>query len=258
MVSLAEPAIWNMAYYLAADAHCTFVLDTNTGSKSPLTYWFFSLSGASPIGRTALDSVSISKMKKLMLNDDALDLLFRNARTHNVWLEKPVSDELLHQLYDLMKYGPTSANSSPARIVFVKSPEARENLAACMSEGNAAKTRQAPVTAIIGMDFKFYEKLPQLFPHTDARSWFVGNQPLIDATAFRNSALQGAYLIIAARALGLDCGPMSGFDEEKVNAAFFAGTSVKANFVCSLGYGDHSKLFPRSPRLSFDEACRIT
>lgn len=192
-----------------------------------------------------------------MLNDEALDLLFRNARTHNVWLDQPVSEELLHQLYELLKWGPTSANSSPARIVFVKSPEAKEKLVACMSEGNAAKTRQAPVTAIIGMDMEFYEKLPQLFPHTDARSWFAGKQASIEATAFRNSSLQGAYLIIAARALGLDCGPMSGFDADKLNAAFFAGTPVKVNFVCSLGYGDAAKLFPRSPRLSFDEACAI-
>lgn len=192
-----------------------------------------------------------------MLNNETLDVLFRDARTHNVWLEKPVADELLHQLYDLMKWGPTSANCSPARIVFVKSAEQKEKLVACMSEGNAAKTRQAPVTAIIGMDMEFYEKLPQLFPHADARSWFAGNQAAIDATAFRNSSLQGGYFIIAARALGLDCGPMSGFDADKVNAAFFADSPVKVNFVCSLGYGDTSKLFPRSPRLSFDEACKI-
>jgi 3-hydroxypropanoate dehydrogenase len=192
-----------------------------------------------------------------MLNDDALAVLFRDARTHNVWLDKPVSDALLHQLYDLMKWGPTSANCSPARIVFVKSPEQKEILAACMSEGNAAKTRLAPVTAIIGMDMAFYEKLPQLFPHTDARSWFAGKPAVIEGTAFRNSSLQGAYLIVAARALGLDCGPMSGFDADKINAAFFAGTTAKVNFVCSLGYGDADKLFPRSPRLDFDEACRI-
>lgn len=193
----------------------------------------------------------------LMVNEDVLDTLFRNARTHNVWLEKPVSSELLHQLYDVMKFGPTSANCSPARIVFVTSPEAKEKLVACMSQGNAEKTRQAPVIAVIGMDMEFYEKLPQLFPHTDARSWFTGNPAAIEATAFRNSTLQGAYLMIAARALGLDCGPMSGFDAEKLNAAFFAGTTAKVNFVCSLGYGDHSKLFARLPRLSFDEACRI-
>jgi len=192
-----------------------------------------------------------------MLNDTALATLFYNARTHNVWLDKPVSDQQLHQLYDLMKWGPTSANCSPARIVFAKSPEAKEKLGACMDPGNADKTRAAPVTAIIGMDIAFYEKLPQLFPHADARSWFAGKPAKIDETAFRNSSLQGAYLIMAARAIGLDCGPMSGFNAEMVNATFFAGTSVKANFVCSLGYGDQGKLFPRSPRLSFDEACKI-
>jgi len=192
-----------------------------------------------------------------MLTDTALATLFQDARTHNVWLDKPVSDQQLDQIYELMKWGPTSANCSPARIVFAKSDAAREKLAACMSSGNADKTRQAPVTAIIGMDMEFYEKLPQLFPHTDARSWFAGNQKAIEATAFRNSSLQGAYFIIAARAIGLDCGPMSGFNEDKVNAAFFAGTSVKVNFVCSIGYGDRNKLFPRSPRLTFVEACSI-
>jgi 3-hydroxypropanoate dehydrogenase len=192
-----------------------------------------------------------------MLDNTAIDILFRHARTHNVWLDKPVTDQQLQQIYDLMKWGPTSANCSPARIVFVKSAEEKEKLVACMAAGNAAKTRQAPVTAIIGMDMAFYEKLPQLFPHTDARSWFVGNQSLIDSTAFRNSSLQGGYLIMAARAVGLDCGPMSGFDADKVNATFFAGTTIKANFVCSLGYGDVTKVFPRSPRLSFEEACSI-
>jgi 3-hydroxypropanoate dehydrogenase len=192
-----------------------------------------------------------------MLDDAVLDTLFRNARTHNVWLEKQVTDEQLHQVYELMKWGPTSANCSPARIVFVKSTDEKEKLVACMDAGNAAKTRAAPVTAIIGMDMAFYEKLPQLFPHTDARSWFAGKQALIESTAFRNSSLQGGYFIIAARAVGLDCGPMSGFDADKVNAAFFAGTTIKANFVCSLGYGDHSKLYPRSPRLKFEEACSI-
>lgn len=192
-----------------------------------------------------------------MLDAPSLDILFRNARTHNAWLEKPVSDEQLRQIYDLMKWGPTSANSSPARIVFVKSVEEKEKLVACMNPGNAAKTRAAPVTAIVGMDMAFYEKLPQLFPHTDARSWFAGNQPLVESTAFRNSSLQGGYFIMAARALGLDCGPMSGFDADKVNATFFAGTTIKANFVCSLGYGDHTGVHPRSPRLSFAEACLI-
>jgi len=192
-----------------------------------------------------------------MLDNTALDTLFRHARTHNGWLDKPVSNQQLHQIYDLMKWGPTSANSSPARIVFVKTPEAKEKLLACMNPGNVEKTRAAPVTAIIGMDMEFYEKLPKLFPHTDARSWFAGNQLLIDTTALRNSSLQGGYLIMAARALGLDCAPMSGFDAEKINDAFFAGTSIRANFVCSIGYGDPHKLRPRGPRLSFDEACRI-
>ena len=183
--------------------------------------------------------------------------LFTDARTQNGWLDTPVPDETLHQLYELLKWGPTSANCSPARIVFVRSAEARATLAACMAPSNAPKVQQAPVTAVIGMDMAFYEKLPQLFPHADAKSWFVGNQPMIDATAFRNSSLQGAYLIMAARALGLGCGPMSGFDAAKVDAAFWAGTTVKTNFVCSLGHGDPAKVFARSPRLAFDEACRL-
>ena len=193
----------------------------------------------------------------MSLDPAGLDLLFREARSHNKWRDEPVSDETLHELFDILKYGPTSANCSPARIVFVRSAEEKEKLVACVSPGNADKTRAAPVTAIIGMDMAFYDKLPQLFPHADARSWFAGNQPVIDATAFRNSSLQGGYFILAARALGLDCGPMSGFDADKLNAAFFTGTSVKVNFICSLGYGDPSKLFGRSPRLSFDEACKI-
>ncbi|HZW19859.1 malonic semialdehyde reductase [Noviherbaspirillum sp.] len=193
-----------------------------------------------------------------MLNDTALQTLFTDARTHNGWRDKPVTDEQLRQLYDLMKWGPTSANCSPARIVFVKSPEAKEKLLACMNSGNIEKTKSAPVTAVIGMDMEFYEKLPQLFPHNpDARSWFAGNQPNIDTTALRNSSLQGGYFIMAARALGLDCAPMSGFDAVKMNDTFFKGTSVRVNFVCSIGYGDTSKLHPRGPRLSFDEACRI-
>lgn len=196
-------------------------------------------------------------MDTTMIDNNALDTLFRNARTHNGWQDEPVTDAQLQEIYDLMKWGPTSANCSPARIVFVRSTAEKEKLAACMAPGNVEKTKAAPVTAIIGMDMAFYDKLPQLFPHTDARSWFVGNQPLIDGTAFRNSSLQGAYFIIAARAMGLDCGPMSGFDADKVNAAFFAGTSVKVNFVCSIGHGDAAKLFGRSPRLSFDEACKI-
>ena len=192
-----------------------------------------------------------------MLNDTTIETLFTQARTHNAWLDKPVSDAQLHQIYDLMRWGPTSANCSPARIVFIKTHEAKVRLLECMAPGNVEKTRAAPVTAIIAMDMAFYEKLPQLFPHADAKPWFEGNQPLIDATAFRNSSLQGGYFIMAARSIGLDCGPMSGFDAEKINATFFSGTSVKANFVCNLGYGDPAALFTRSPRLSFDEACRV-
>jgi len=194
-----------------------------------------------------------------LLSEAALDQLFREARTFNAFLDKSVSDELLHQVYELAKFGPTSANASPARLVFVKSKEAKAKLEPFLSEGNRAKTMAAPVTVIVATDHEFYEKLPKLFPHADARSWFVGNQPLIDTTAFRNGTLQGAYLIMAARALGLDCGPMSGFDNAGVDKAFFADApAVKSNFLINLGYGDASRdLFPRSPRLSFDEACRI-
>ena len=183
--------------------------------------------------------------------------LFDHARTHNGFMAEPVPEAILRQLYEMMKWGPTSANCSPARIVFVTTPAAKEKLLAGMAPGNVEKTRSAPATAIIGMDMAFYDKLPALFPAADARAWFVGNQPKIDETAFRNSSLQGAYFIIAARALGLDCGPMSGFDAAKVDAAFWAGTAVKTNFIVNLGRGDISKLFGRSPRLTFDEACRI-
>lgn len=192
------------------------------------------------------------------LAETALDQLFRSARTYNAFLPKPVSEEQLHALYELAKFGPTSANSSPMRVVFVKSEAGKEKLKPFLSEGNRAKTLAAPVTAIIANDHEFYEKLPQLFPHADARSWFVGNQEMIDRTAFRNATLQGAYVIMAARSLGLDCGPMSGFDNAGVDQAFFAGTSIKSNFLINIGYGDASRdLFPRSPRLSFDEACRV-
>jgi 3-hydroxypropanoate dehydrogenase len=193
-----------------------------------------------------------------ILSEAAFDQLFREARTFNAWLPKDVSDEQLHQLYDLTKFGPTSANASPMRVVFVKSKEAKQKLAPFLSENNRAKSMEAPVTAIIASDQAFYEKLPVLFPHADARSWFVGNQAMIDATAFRNSSLQGAYLLLAARAIGLDCGPMSGYDQAGVDTAFFGGTTVKSNFLINIGYGDGSRnLFPRSPRLSFDEACSI-
>lgn len=195
------------------------------------------------------------------LTAEALDQLFLKARTFRgssqAWLDTPVSDARLTQLYDLMRMAPTSANCSPARIVFVRSEQAREQLREALNPGNVDQTMAAPVTAIIGQDMAFYEQLPTLFPHADARSWFEGNPELIEETAFRNASLQGAYLIMAARAIGLDCGPMSGFDKDKLDAAFFAGTSVKSNFICSLGHGNRDTLTPRSPRLDFDQACRI-
>ncbi len=192
-----------------------------------------------------------------ILNDAGLDLLFREARTHNGWTDKEVSDVMLQAVFDLAKMGPTSANCSPLRIVYVKSQAAKERLKPALIEGNVDKTMAAPVTAVLGHDLEFYEQLPKLFPHTDARSWFLGNDELIEATAFRNGSLQGAYFILAARALGLDCGPMSGFDNAMVDQAFFPNGKVKSNFICNLGYGDPSKLFPRSPRFDFDEVCKI-
>ena len=196
-------------------------------------------------------------MSKVVSNDD-LDLIYRLARTHNGWLDKPVPDELLRQVYDLAKWGPTSANMCPMRIVFVRSREAKERLKPALQPGNVDKTMAAPVTAIIGMEVRFYEQLPRLFPHADAKAWFKDlPEPVLEYTALRNSSLQGAYFILAARALGLDCGPMSGFNNAQVDAAFFAGTTVKSNFICNLGYGDPSKLHPRLPRLDFGEACKI-
>lgn len=186
------------------------------------------------------------------LNDDALNQLFREARTYNGYLDKPVSDAQLDAIWELMKYGPTSANCLPARLVWCVSKESKEKLAPLTLPANGEKILQAPVTVIIGMDLEFYEQLPELFPHTDARSWFVGNDELIEKTAFRNSSLQGAYFIMAARALGLDTGPMSGFDNAKVDEAFFAGTKFKSNFISTLGYGDASTIFERSPRPEFE------
>jgi len=186
-----------------------------------------------------------------------LQQIWTNARSQNGWLDKPVDDALLMQAYDLAKWGPTSTNSSPQRIVFVKSTEAKEKLKACLAAGNVEKTMTAPVTAIFANDMEFYEKLPVLSPHNNSRSWFVGNDALIQSTAFRNGTLQAAYFMLAARAVGLDCAPMSGFNNAKVDAAFFAGTPIKSNFICSLGYGDPAKLHPRGPRLAFNEANSI-
>lgn len=181
--------------------------------------------------------------------------LFTEARTQNGYRPTPVSDEQLRELYDLLKWGPTSANSTPARFQFVRSAEGKARLLACVNHGNVRKITEAPVTAIIGMDLAFHDKLAFLFPHTDARSWFAGDAAKIAETAFRNSSLQGGYFILAARALGLDCGPMSGFDAAKMDAAFWAGTTVKTNFICTLGEGDPAKVHARNPRLPFEEAC---
>ncbi|MBO0723016.1 MAG: malonic semialdehyde reductase [Blastocatellia bacterium] len=206
------------------------------------------------------------------LNDEALDQLFREAHTHNAWLEKPVTDDTLRQLYDLLKWGPTSANGFPARFLFIRSPEGKQRLRPFLSPGNVEKTMKAPVTVIVAYDLLFFEKLPKLFPHSPGmRDYFAQNPQLIEATAMRNSSLQGAYLIVAARALGLDCGPMSGFDNARLDEEFFGvgkqcegcdeeffpSGHVRSNFLCNLGYGDRSKLLPRSPRLEFDEACSL-
>ena len=205
------------------------------------------------------------------LNNEALDILFRKARTHNAWLKKPVSDETLRRLYDLLKWGPTSANGLPMRVVFLRTPEAKERLRPALMPGNVEKTMAAPVTAIVAYDELFYEELPMLFPHNAGMRDFFANSPdLANITAFRNGTLQGAYLILAARSVGLDCGPMSGFDNAKVDAEFFPAPAagggendempagrIKSNFLCNLGYGDTAALDPRNPRIEFDEACTL-
>lgn len=191
----------------------------------------------------------------MTLDDAALDALFREARTHNKWQDRPVEDTTLIALHDLLKWGPTSANSSPARFLFLRTPEAKERLAPALSAGNLDKTLAAPVTVIVAYDPQFYEKLPVLFPHADARSWFSGNPDLADETAMRNGTLQGAYLMIAARALGLDCGPMSGFDRHKVDQLFLSEQGWRSNFLVNLGHGVAADPFERSPRLTFEEAC---
>ncbi|MGH6929889.1 MAG: malonic semialdehyde reductase [Dongiaceae bacterium] len=192
-----------------------------------------------------------------IINDAALDQTFRQARTHRSWTGEPVSDVVLQAAYDLARMAPTSANCSPMRVLFVRSPESKARLKPALSKGNVEQTMKAPVTAIIGYDLQFHELLPRLHPIADARGWFAGDDDLIRATAFRNGSLQGAYFIIAARAVGLDCGPMSGFDNAKVDAAFFPDGRVKSNFLCNLGYGDGGGMRPRAPRLEFDEACKI-
>lgn len=192
-----------------------------------------------------------------MLDDAVLDLLFRQARTQDGWAGDSVGEDRIRAVFDLLRMGPTSANCQPGRFVFVTTDAAREKLRPCLSEGNTAKTMTAPVTAIIDYDMAFLDLLPRLFPSADARSWFAGQPALIEETAFRNGTLQGAYLIMACRALGLDCAPMSGFDRAKVDAAFFAGTTIKSNFLCGIGHGDPAALGARAPRLDFDEACKI-
>ena len=191
------------------------------------------------------------------LDATALDRIFRTARTYRAWNGEPVADATLHALYELMKWGPTSGNCCPARIVFVKSREAKERLRPALDAGNVAQTMAAPATAIVAYDLEFYEKLPTLVPHRDARGDFVGKPELVRSTAVQSGTLQGAYLIVAARALGLDCGPMGGFDAARVDAEFFPDGKVRSNFLCNLGYGDPAKLHPRAPRLAFEEVCRI-
>jgi len=193
-----------------------------------------------------------------MVDDAALDLLFRKARSHNGWLDKPVTDDLLRQLYELMKWGPTSANCSPARIVFVRTSANKERVRPALSPNNVEKTMTAPVIAIVAYDARFYEHLPQLFPRNpQVAELFASNAALSATTAFRNGTLQGGYFLLAARAVGLDCGPMSGFDNAKIDAEFFSDGRFKSNFLCGLGHGDHAKLHPRSPRLAFEEACTL-
>lgn len=194
-----------------------------------------------------------------MLSDEALDTLFRSARTYNGWTKDPVGDDLLEAVYDLCKMGPTSANCCPARFIFVRSPEAKEKLKPCLASGNVDKTMAAPVTAIIINDYKFFDKMDKLAPHRpNGRAMFAGDRPGIDDTAFRNATLQGAYLMLAARALGLDCGPMSGFDKKKIKQAFFADQEDwEANWICNLGYGDPASVYPRAPRLEFSDVCKV-
>ena len=192
-----------------------------------------------------------------MLDQNALDTLFINARSHNGWLDTNISNEKIHQIYELMKYGPTAANNSPARITFIKSDAAKQKLKAHLDEGNVEKSMAAPAIAIISYDIEFYEKLPFLFPHTDARSWYAGNDEKIKSAGEMNATLQGAYFMMAARSVGLDCGPMGGFNNETLDQEFFTDGKTKSIFLCAIGHGDNSKIFPRSPRLSFDEACNI-
>lgn len=191
------------------------------------------------------------------LDAQAIDLLFREARTHNGWLDRPVPDELLREAVDIMKFAPTAVNASPLRIVFVRSPEAKAKLKEALASGNVEKTMSAPVTALLGYDRSFYDHLPRLFPHADAKAWFVNNEPFANDTAYKNGTLQAAYFLLALRGLGLDAGPMGGFDADKTDATFFAGTNIRSNILVNIGYGDASKLYPRSPRFACEEIARF-
>lgn len=192
-----------------------------------------------------------------MLDQNALDTLFINARSHNGWLDKNITNEQIHEIYELMKFGPTAANTCPARITFVKSDEAKEKLKKHLDDGNIDKGMSAPAVAIISYDLEFYEKLDYLFPHTDAKSWYEGKPDKIKSVGEMNATLQGAYFMMAARSVGLDCGPMGGFNNETLDQAFFSDGKTKSIFICAIGHGDDTKIFPRSPRLSFNEACKI-
>jgi 3-hydroxypropanoate dehydrogenase len=192
-----------------------------------------------------------------MLSEESLDTIFREARSHNGWLDHNISDEKIHQIYELMKFGATSANTCPARITFVKSQEAKEKLKPHLDDGNIDKSMSAPAVAIISYDVEFYEKLPYLFPHDDARSWYAGKPDKITSAGSLNAILQGAYFMIATRSIGLDCGPMIGFNNETLDKEFFPDGKTKSIFLCGIGHGDSEKIFPRSPRLGFDEACEI-
>lgn len=196
-------------------------------------------------------------MQGHVFTNDSLDQLFRTARSFSYWQNQPVTDDQLRQIYELMKFGPTASNSCPARLVFVRSAAAKERLKPCLDEGNVRKSMEAPAVAIIGMDLEFYEKFPTLWPQSDKRSGFVGQPEKIKASATRNTTLQAAYFMLAVRSLGLDCGPMTGFDAQKIDEAFFPDGKIKVNMLCAIGYGDRGKLHPRRPRLTFEEACRI-
>ena len=192
-----------------------------------------------------------------MISEECIETLFTRARSHNGWLDKDISCLQIQQIYEIMKYGPTAANSCPARLTFVKSKEAKKRLKSHLDEENIEKSMTAPAITIISYDAKFYEKLPYLFPHTNAKSWYEGKPDKINSTAQMNATLQGAYFIMAARSVGLDCGPVGGFNNETLDAEFFPDMLTKSIFICGIGYGDQSKVFPRLPRLSFDKSCEV-